>query len=132
MLHAIVGGLFSSLFAVAFIGTGYLLTGSPRSGLVIGAVLLSLMYFGWGREYEYDPVLAAAYGVAHGVIVPIVFVRGGLLAVAVFLWLSDFMRVMILTSDLGTWYAPYMIFTVLALLIVLTHGVRSALVGREA
>ena len=40
-------------------------------------------------------------------------------------------HMMVFTNDLGTWHAPYSIFTVLAVLLVLAHGAWAALLGRE-
>jgi serine/threonine-protein kinase len=129
--YGVSAALFSSMFAVAIIGVGHLISGRSRYGLVVAAILLSMLHYIWGLGWGYDFVLAAVYGAAHGVIATVLFVRGGLVATTAFFWLTNFLILRVLTTDLGTWYTPAMIFTVLVVLLVLGYAARAALVGRE-
>ena len=74
---------------------------------------------------------AAVLGVAYGVLIITVFVRGGLVAVAAFIGLAYFLQHIVLTTDLTTWYAPYTVLTVLGVLAVTAYGAWAALTGRE-
>ena len=89
------------------------------------------MFFTWGVQSGYDNTLAAIHGVAHGLLIPILFVRSGLVAVVAFIWLTDLLRTMAFSSDLGEWHAPHTLFTVIVVLLVLSHGAWAAFAGRE-
>ena len=62
-----------------------------------------------------------------------VLVRGGLIALLVSYWL--FIRgsvgVHTLTTDLSAWYAPYTVFNVLVILLLLAYGAWAVLAGRQ-
>jgi hypothetical protein len=131
-LHSVSIALFFTMFGVAFIATLYVLTRSRWAPLAAPAVLLGLLG-GLGSDGGSGAVVWPILGTLTGALIVAVLVRGGLIAVFVFAWL--FFRgsagVHTLTTDLSAWYAPYTVFNVLLVLLLLAYGAWAALAGRE-